>query len=189
MRALVRVAFDMDAVTVFYTSAAVLLVIAGAAKAIRPATTAALMEMLGAFLRGSVSGTHLARALGLAEITLGIATLLTDMAALRVVVGVLYVVFAIAVWRAISVGAESCGCFGRVDAPPTWLHVLGNLALAVCSFGSLGGRSPLDVMEDQPAAGVGFVAAVGVLAGLELVVFTALPEVLEARKPNQATGS
>mgnify|MGYP003348519913 CR=1 FL=1 len=77
----------MDAVTVLYASAAVLLVIAGAAKVIRPATTAALMEMLGAFLRGSVSGTHLARALGLAEITLGIATLLTDMAALRVVVG------------------------------------------------------------------------------------------------------
>ncbi|NDH85371.1 MAG: hypothetical protein EBY65_11005 [Acidimicrobiia bacterium] len=102
-------------------------------------------------------------------------TLLTDVAAFRVVVGVLYVVFALAVWRAISVGATSCGCFGRVDAPPTWLHVFGNLALAACSFGAVAGRSPLEVMEDQPAAGVGFVAAVGVLAGLELVAFTALP--------------
>ena len=46
MHALVRVTFDMDAVTVLYASAAVLLVIAGAAKVIRPATTAALMEML-----------------------------------------------------------------------------------------------------------------------------------------------
>ena len=126
----------MDAVTVLYASAAVLLVIAGAAKVIRPATTAALMEMLGAVLRGSVPGTLLARALGLAEITLGIATLLTDVAAFRVVVGVLYVVFALAVWRAISVGATSCGCFGRVDAPPTWLHVFGNLVLAACSFGA-----------------------------------------------------
>jgi hypothetical protein len=59
----------------------------------------------------------------------------------------------------------------------------------VCSFGSFAGRSPLEVMEGQPAAGVGFVAAVGVLAGLELAVFTALPEALEARKPNRARGS
>ena len=77
----------------------------------------------------------------------------------------------------------------RVDAPPTWLHVFGNLVLAVCSFGSFAGRSPLKVMEDQPAAGIGFVAAVGVLAGLELVVFTALPEVLEARKSARVTRS
>ena len=175
----------MDAVTVLYASAAVLLVIAGAAKVARPATTAALMEMLGAVLRGRSPAPSL-RALGLAEITLGIATLLTDVAAFRVVVGVLYVVFALAVWRAISVGATSCGCFGRVDAPPTWLHVFGNLALAACSFGAVAGRSPLEVMEDQPAAGVGFVAAVGVLAGLELVALTALPG---ARKSARVTRS
>ena len=183
---MVRVAYDMDAITALYASAAVVLVIAGAAKVVRPATTAALMEMLGAVLRGSVPGTLLARALGLAEITLGITTLLTDVAAFRVVVGVLYVVFALAVWRAISVGATSCGCFGRVDAPPTWLHVFGNLALAACSFGAVAGRSPLEVMEDQPAAGVGFVAAVGVLAGLELVALTALPG---ARKSARVTRS
>ncbi len=179
----------MDAVTVLYASAAVLMVIAGAVKVIRPTATAALIEILGAFPRRPVAGTPLARALGLAEITLGIAALLSDMAALRVVVGVLYVVFAAAVWRAISVGAESCGCFGRVDAPPTWLHVFGNLALSMCSFGAVAGRSPLEVMEDQPAAGVGFVAAIGVLAGLELVVFTALPEALDARKSARVTGS
>ena len=74
----------------------------------------------------------------------------------------------------------------RVDAPPTWLHVFGNLALAACSFGAVAGRSPLEVMEDQPAAGVGFVAAVGVLAGLELVALTALPG---ARKSARVTRS
>ena len=60
------------------------------------------------------------------------------------------------------------------------------LALAACSFGAVAGRSPLEVMEDQPAAGVGFVAAVGVLAGLELVAFTALPG---ARKSARVTRS
>ena len=84
-----------------------------------------------------------------------------------------------------SVGAESCGCFGRVDAPPTWLHVVGNLTLAVCSFVAVASRSPLEVMKDQPATGIGFVVMIGVLAGLELVFFTALPEALEARKPTR----
>jgi hypothetical protein len=40
-------------------------------------------------------------------------------------------------------------------------------------------------MKDQPAKGIGFVVMIGVLAGLELVFFTALPEALEARKPTR----
>ena len=178
----------MDAVTVLYASAAVLLVIAGAAKVARPATTAALMEMLGAVLRGSVPGTLLARARACRDHARnrhpvdrrGGVSCCCRRPLRRVRPGG---------WRAISVGATSCGCFGRVGAPPTSLNVFGNLVLAVCSFGSFAGRSPLEVMEDQPAAGIGFVAAVGVLAGLELVVFTALPEVLEARKSARVTRS
>ena len=40
-------------------------------------------------------------------------------------------------------------------------------------------------MKDQPAAGIGFVVLIGVLAGLELIFFTALPEALETRKPTR----
>ena len=183
--AMVRVIPNMDAVTALYASAAVLLVIAGAVKVVRPATTAAMIEDLGAFAFGPITGTRLTLTLGVTEITLGIAALLSDLAALSVIVGVLYIAFSVAVWRAMSVGAESCGCFGRVDAPPTWLHVVGNLTLAVCSFVAVASRSPLEIMKDQPATGIGFVVMIGVLAGLELVFFTALPEALEARKPTR----
>ncbi|MEO0492978.1 MAG: MauE/DoxX family redox-associated membrane protein [Actinomycetota bacterium] len=176
----------MDAATALYASAAVLLVIAGAVKVIRPATTAALVEDLGAPTRGPITGTRLTLALGATEIGLGIAALVAEIALVAVAVGGLYVVFAATVWRAMSIGAESCGCFGRVEAPPSWLHVIGNLVLAACSFVAAAGRSPLEVMEDQPAAGIGFVVMIGVLAGLELVFFTALPEALEARKPTRA---
>ncbi|MEZ5165251.1 MAG: hypothetical protein R2695_01720 [Acidimicrobiales bacterium] len=83
-------------------------------------------------------------------------------------------------------GAASCGCFGRVDAPPSRIHVVGNLALAAVSFAAVAGDSPLEVMERQPAGGVAFVLLVGVLAGLALVAFTALPEALGATKGTPA---
>ena len=183
--AMTRVALDMDAVTALYASAAVLLVIAGAVKVIRPATTAAMIEDLGAFAFGPITGIRLTLTLGVTEIMLGTAALLSDLAALSTIIGVLYIAFSVAVRRAMTVGAKSCGCFGRVDAPPTWLHVVGNLTLAVCSFAAVASRSPLEVMKDQPAAGIGFVVLIGVLAGLELIFFTALPEALEARKPTR----
>ncbi|MEM8705707.1 MAG: MauE/DoxX family redox-associated membrane protein [Actinomycetota bacterium] len=179
----------MDAATALYASAAVLLVIAGAVKVIRPATTADLIEDLGAPVGGPITGARLALGLGVVEIVVGIAALVAEIPAVAVAVGVLYVVFAVTVIRAMSLGATSCGCFGRVEAPPTWFHVVGNVALAVCSFIAAACRSPLEVMEGQPAAGVGFVLLIGVLAGLELVFFTALPEAMEARRPTRAVRS
>jgi hypothetical protein len=41
-------------------------------------------------------------------------------------------------------------------------------------------------MGDQPAAGVPFVALIGVLAGLAIVTLTALPEALAARRPGSS---
>ena len=180
---------DMDAATALYASAAVLLVIAGAVKTVRPATAAALIEDLGAPTGGPVTGTRLALGLGVVEIALGVTALAGDVPGVPIAVGGLYVVFAATVMRAMSLGTESCGCFGRVDAPPTWFHVVGNAALAACSFVAAAGRSPLEVMDDQPAAGLGFVLLIGVLAGLELILFTALPEAMEARKPTRAVRS
>lgn len=178
----------MDAATAFYASAAVLLVIAGVAKVVRPATAAALMEDLGAPAGGPLSGTRLALAFGVVEGALGLAALVLELPAVAAVVGVLYVVFAFTVWRAMAVGAASCGCFGRVEAPPSWYHVIGNSLFAVAAFLAVAASSPLEVMHSQPAGGVGFVVVVGVLAGLALVAFTALPEAMAARRPAGATG-
>lgn len=176
----------MDAAIALYAAAAVLLVIAGAVKVIRPATAADLIEDLGAPARGPLTGVRLASALGIVEVGLGVAALVAAWSAVAVAVGVLYVVFAVTVLRAMRMGAESCGCFGRVDAPPSWFHVLGNLALAGSSFTAAAARSPLEVMDDQPLGGLGFVVLVGVLAGLALVLFTALPEARAARERQRA---
>lgn len=172
----------MDAAIALYASGAVLLVIAGAAKAIRPATAANLIDALGAPTLGPITGERLALVLGVVEVALGISALVLDVPLIAVAVGGLYTVFALTVLRAMAVGAESCGCFGRVDAPPSWFHVVGNSALAVCAFVAAAGRSPLEVMDDQPAAGIGFVVVIGVLAGLEFILFTALPEAVHARR-------
>ncbi len=171
----------MDLAIALHAAAAVLLVIAGSAKLGRPSTAVVLLSSLGAPESGPFRGERVAVVLGAVEAAVGIAALAIGGTITELVVGLLYVGFAVAVMRALTVGVSSCGCFGRVDAPPSPLHVFGNSVLAGASFIAIDGPSPLDVMEEQPAGGIGFVVVVGVLAGLALVLFTALPEALATR--------
>ena len=173
----------MDVATAFYAAAAVLLVVAGVAKLVRPASAALLMEDLGAPASGLLSGPRLARGVGAGESALGVAALALEVPGVAVGVGMLYTLFSVTVVRAIAVGAESCGCFGRVEAPPSWVHVTGNAVFAVAAFAAASASSPLEVMAGQPMGGVGFVVVVGVMAGLALTAFTALPEALAASRP------
>ena len=126
------------------------------------------------------------RLVGASEAAAGVAALFLGGAAAWAV-GLLYAVFAAVALRALLAGAGSCGCFGRLDAPPSRIHVLGNLVLAGVSFAAAGAPAPpipaiMQVMGDSPAAG----ARAGgrwsrLVAGLILVSFTALPEALGAR--------
>ena len=86
-------------------------------------------------------------------------------------------------WHDISTKAQWLASLSLGPHHAAHRLLVGNLILAVCSFVAVASRSPLEVMRDQPATGIGFVVIIGVLAGLELVFFTALPEALEARKP------
>ena len=102
------------------------------------------------------------------------------------IVGFLYAAFALIVLRAVLAGANSCGCFGRLDAPPSLIHVAGNLTLAAMSFIAAGAASPpvpavVQAVGESPTTGVALAAVIGLLAGLVLVAFTALPEALAAR--------
>jgi len=173
----------MDVATALFAAAAVLLIIAGMAKVARPSTTADMLFSLGFPEIGALRGERLAIFIGILETGTGIIALAVGGPVVAAVVGVFYLGFVVAVMRALAVGAVSCGCFGRVDAPPSWLHVAGNGALAVACFTATAASTPVEVMEDQPAGGVGFVVLVGVIAGLGLVMFTALPEALAARRP------
>ena len=170
----------MSVVSALHASAAVLLVAAGAAKLSRPAADSS--GLLGFRARAGVI-----RLVGALEAAAGTAALLFGGLAVWVV-GLLYAVFALVVLRAVLAGARSCGCFGRLDAPPSLIHVVGNLALAAVSFGAAKAPSPpvpavVEASGDSFVAGAALAAVVALLAGLVLVSFTALPEALGARVP------
>ncbi|MXW95134.1 MAG: hypothetical protein F4110_00840 [Acidimicrobiaceae bacterium] len=173
----------MSVVSAIHASAAVLLVVAGAAKLSRPAQGVA-------DLLGFRAPTPLVRLVGASEAAVGIAALLVGGPAAWAV-GLLYATFAVIVGRAVLVKAGSCGCFGRLDAPPSRVHVLGNLALAGVSFVAAGAAvAPVQAIAqsigDRPAVGAALVAEIVLVAGLGLVAFTALPEALGARTARAA---
>ncbi|MEZ5247494.1 MAG: hypothetical protein R2707_20565 [Acidimicrobiales bacterium] len=174
----------MDVVVALHAAAALLLLVAGVAKIARPGPTTDLLAALGLPERRSIT-----MSIGIVESVVGLLALAFGGPAAAVATGALYVGFVVVVWRAMAAGATSCGCFGRVDAPPSWIHIAGNAALAAVSFAAVGGDAAVDVMARQPAGGIGFVAAVGVLAGLALVSFTALPEALAARHGTTAVAA
>ncbi len=161
-----------------HASAALLLVVAGVAKLLRPADGFA--GLVGLRTRPVV-----VRLIGVMEAAAGTAALMAGGLAAWMV-GLLYAAFAMVVLRAVLAGADSCGCFGRLDAPPSKIHVAGNLTLAAMSFIAAGATSPpvpalVQAAGASPATGVALAVVVVLLAGLVLVAFTALPEALAAR--------
>ena len=168
----------MSVVSALHASAALLLVVAGAAKLIRPADGFA-------GLVGLRTRPFVVRLLGTVEAVAGMAALIAGGLAAWIV-GLLYAAFALVVLRAVLAGADSCGCFGRLDAPPSLIHVAGNLMLAAMSFTAAGAASPpvtavVQAAGESPATGVALPVVIVLLAGLVLVAFTALPEALAAR--------
>lgn len=168
----------MSVASAIHASAALLLVVAGAAKLIRPAD-----GFTG--LVGSRTSPAVVRLVGAMEAAAGMAALFAGRPAAWIV-GFLYAAFALIVLRAVLAGANSCGCFGRLDAPPSLIHVAGNLTLAATSFVAAGAASPpvpavVRAVGESAATGVALAAVIGLLAGLVLVAFTALPEALAAR--------
>ena len=151
---------------------------AGVAKLSRPAPGVA-------DLLGFRAPTPLVRLVGGSEVAIGAAALLVG-GPLAWAVGLIYGSFAVIVLRAVLAEARSCGCFGRLDAPPSWVHVGGNLALAAVSFvAAATGRAPVPAIvqeiSDSPVVGAALAAEIVVVSGLSLVCFTALPEALGAR--------
>ena len=171
----------METAIALHAVAAVLLVLAGLAKMARPEPAADLAGVLGLPARPG-----LARLIGCVEVAAGLAALAAGGPVAAGAVGLFYAAFALVVLRARMVGAPSCGCFGKAAAPPSRIHFAGNLTLAGASLAAAAaGERPVDAVVGlagaQPAVAVALVLAVGVLAGLVIVAFTALPEALHAR--------
>ena len=154
--------------------AATLLALGGLAKVVRPVPTAGALRALD--LPGPLAGV---RALGLGEVCLGVAALVTGAPVLLALVAVAYLAFAGFVVAALRAGTDiqSCGCFGTIDTPPSVVHVVVNLVLAAAAAaGAVTGVGTLpSFLADQPAAGLPFLALVIVTVYLVYLALAVLP--------------
>ena len=104
---------------------------AGVVKLHRPDAFASAMRLLGVPV-GRTGGRVLARAVGLAEVAVGAASVLWWRPA-HAALALLCVAFAVVSLRALRAGAASCGCFGSASAPPNVAHVAMNAVGALAA--------------------------------------------------------
>lgn len=159
--------------------AALLLAAGGLLKAVRPDDTAGALRAFGI----PVGGWGV-RVLGALEAGIALWALIAGARIAAALVAASYAAFAGFVWSAArrSLPIASCGCFGRVDTPPSAVHLGLNLAAAVVALGVaiVGGAAFADVVADQPLAGVPYTVTLVVGTGLAFVALTSLPRVLAA---------
>jgi hypothetical protein len=153
----------MDVLQVPFTSAALLLAIAGVQKLREPHSLSR-----GLRLAGLPHGTNVVRALAAIEIATAAAAVTVHHRFVPIVVSVLYLSFAAFVTWALSRGLpiESCGCFGRGDARPSAAHVaLDAFAAAIAALVALDDIEPVRaLLTDELATGIAVVASAVVLA-------------------------
>ena len=149
----------MTVLTTLLQVVALVVVVGGAAKLVRPVPFAELLATLG--LPG---GALAARAAGAVEVVLGAAAFLTGARWAASLLAAAYLVFAGTVVVARQRGAASCGCFGAADAPPSTVHLVLNLvsAAVAAATAAVGAESLPATLSGQPAAGVPYLVAVGV---------------------------
>ncbi|MFN8038222.1 MAG: hypothetical protein U0Q07_03330 [Acidimicrobiales bacterium] len=158
---------------------AVLLGAAGALKLGRP--KGAVRALRAAGLPGPALGV---RALGVAEILLAAAVLAVGGRIAAALTAIAYLGFAAFTARVVvrSGATASCGCFGVQEAPANRLHVVLNVAAALVVATAVvwptGGL--LDVLADQPLAGVPFLVLTGLITWLWYVLYTVVPDWQEA---------
>ncbi|MDQ1431646.1 MAG: hypothetical protein QOF40_2248 [Actinomycetota bacterium] len=165
-----------------FAIAAALLVIGGAAKAVRPRDTAQALTAVGIRLPRFLSARLLVRLGGAFEVLVGVGALVTGGAAFAALVAVSYFVFTGFVVVALRSGKpiSSCGCFGKVDTPPSPVHVVLDLAFAAIAVAAaiVGDVALPDVLADQPLVGIPFVVLLAIALYLVFLAFTALPKTM-----------
>jgi hypothetical protein len=175
----------MDAWAGPFAAATLLLAAAGAAKAHDPATTVGALRAAGRPVPPGV-----VRAGGAVELGIALWALVTGALLPALLVAASYLAFTgfvvVALRRRTPIG--SCGCFGKVDTPPSVVHVVVNLGAAAAAVAvALGGPLPIaDVLADQPAFGIPFAALTLTATACAFLALTALPQLqqaVRARRP------
>lgn len=153
---------------------ACLLVAAGVAKITTPTATGGALRT-----SGLPSRTALVRLLGAGEVALGLLVLAIGGTSTAVAMAGAYAAFTGVAWRQRRAGAD-CSCFGASSAPATALHVSVDATAAAVAAAAAVAPAPAlgPVVAADPVAGV--------LAGLAVVVATALVRLLLTAAPELA---
>ncbi len=152
---------------------ATLLVITGVPKLTDPGGTARALYSLG------VPATlGIGRAIGVVEIGAGLAALLFGGWPAAAAMAIVYVGFAVFIALALrSEEVKNCGCFGKLDVPPSLLHLgidlVAALVATVLVVRPIGAITT--VMGETPWAGVPLLLLVVLGSGLALLVLKLLP--------------
>jgi hypothetical protein len=158
----------------FFITASLLLVTGGAKLADPEPTRGALRAARMPSSKGAV------RALAAVEVAVGMAALMEGGLLGGVGVALLYLCFAGFVVYALvrRIPIQSCGCLGRVDTPPSKTHVAVNLAAAGSGVLMAAQQRPglLEVLPLQPAAGLPYLAFIGIGCFLLALIISELPK-------------
>jgi hypothetical protein len=159
-----------------YAAAALLLLVAGAAKVRSPDSTAKALRQAGWRWAGSPTVVRFGAG---AEVAVAVAALAGTVVGARLM-ALSYLGFAAFVAVALYRGSpvSTCGCFGQPDARPTAAHLVVDLGAAA----SLAGRHA-PPMDGQPLAGLPLAVLVGVAAYLAFLVLSVLPRLRGAASP------
>lgn len=177
----------MAVLTASLAVVALVLAIGGALKLVDPQPTRDLLAGVGL-----PAPRWAPAALGTVELAVAVAVLADAGPWADAALGLLYVGFAGLVAVAVRRGPEgvSCGCFGRYSAPPSTIHLVANAISAGLGLAAAATGPPalVDVLGEQPLAGVPLLALVAVATGLVIAVTTVLPDALDAARGGGATG-
>jgi len=153
---------------------AILLSLSGGAKLADPAPTSGALAAAGL-----PSATVWARLLGGLEVVIAAVALTAGGAVGGAAVAVIYGAFAgfvlVALRRDLPI--QSCGCFGKVDTPPSMLHVVADV-VAACSgvWVAVTGTGGLAAaLEGQPLLGLPYLALLGIGVAALYLILAELP--------------
>ncbi|MFM7616154.1 MAG: MauE/DoxX family redox-associated membrane protein [Actinomycetes bacterium] len=166
--------------TVPYGIAVTLLVVAGVAKVAEP------RDSVGALARsGLVVPAVIVRIVAAFEVGLGTAAVVGGTRTAAGVVALSYLAFTAFVVQALvrRLPIGSCGCFGRVDTPPSAGHVAVNLGCALAAVGAAAsGPAPwLGLPDVDATTAIATVVLVLVGTALAAALLTVVPRALAAR--------
>jgi hypothetical protein len=160
---------SLPAVAGAFLASDVVLVVAGAAKTVRPGDTAIALRAAGLPV-----GRLAVRVLAAAEVVLGAVAILVAGPVPGALVAVSYAGFAVFVALALlrHWPLASCGCLGRADSAPTFGHVAVDVgAAASAGWWALAGAPGIPgALGGQAGHGAALVVAAMALAAVTLVV-------------------